>query len=113
MSGAAPRHSAQVVLRPASGKAPALPPSTANLAEYLPSPQAAERVAAWFRGQGFEVGPVVGTSFSVTGPPSLFERVFGARKGLEYALDRLPDDVAPAVEAVALSPPPDFGPGNP
>lgn len=124
--------SAQVLLRPAGRVEPAGPPSAANLAEHLPSAEDAERVRAWFAGQGFDTGPVVATSFSVSGSPGLFRRTFGtdveltadpARSGVrevraaggswELALDQLPADVAEPVLAVTFSPPPELHGGAP
>ncbi len=46
---------------------------------FAPSPAAAARAIAEFRAAGFEVGPLVGNSFSITGPVRTFETVFGTR----------------------------------
>jgi hypothetical protein len=70
---------------------------------------------------GFEVGPLVGTSFSISAPGEVFERVFGVKprpgsKGMlasgsyELPQDGLPLAVRNAVHAVTFTPPPDFGP---
>ncbi len=77
----------------------------------------------YFAAAGFEVGPVVAGSFSITGRRSLFESTFAepveeapggghrtARGTLEFDLARVPERVARHVEAVGFSRPPDFGP---
>lgn len=121
--------SAQVVLRPASGRPAGADEAitSANVEQFLPSPAAAERVRNAFSARGFEVGPVVGTSFSITAPAQRFEEEFGVRvrsredggieavsgdddANLELPLSRLPDPLADGVAAVTFSPPPDFGP---
>jgi hypothetical protein len=123
--------SAQVVLRPKDGgELTGDEAITSDTVErYLPSPEAASRVAGYLQGAGFEVSDVAGISFSITGPQALFEERFGDRlerrreRGvesvrtengrLELSLDRLPPEVARHVQAVTFTPPPDFGPGNP
>lgn len=92
-----------VVLHPAGGPNPE-PVTAANLADHQPDPAAAAAAQAWFAQQGYEVGPLVGTSFSITGPAAALSA---------FAMDALPSDVAPAVQAVTASTPLDFGPGNP
>ena len=123
--------SAQVVLRPASGRPAGSDEAitSANVEQFLPSTAAAERVRQAFRARGFDVGPIVGTSFSITAPAQRFEEVFGVRvrpqegggigavsgdddANLELPLSRLPDRLADGVAAVTFSPPPDFGPTN-
>jgi hypothetical protein len=109
-----PSLSAQVLLRSASGEAPAGDAviTAATLERYLPSPEAAERVRDRLARAGFEVGPLVGNSFSITAPVETFEKNFGsgvreaAEKGQEIPADDLPREVA----AVTFTPPPDFGP---
>jgi hypothetical protein len=121
--------SAQVVLRPASGRPAGSDEAitSANVEQFLPSPAAAERVRKAFSARGFDVGPVVGTSFAITAPTQRFEELFGVRvrpregggieavrggddADLELPLSRLPDPLADGVAAVTFSPPPDFGP---
>jgi hypothetical protein len=65
------------------------------------------------------MGPFVGISFAITGSEELFQELLGTatytdRRGGEmvFALDSL-DEIQPLVEAVVVSAPPDFGPGNP
>jgi hypothetical protein len=107
------QQSAQVVLRhgPASGT------DEVRAAEVAPPADVADRVASWFHAQGFDIGPIVGISFAISGPASLFEQVFGTSpavgESLELPLATLADDVVEQVDAVIVPPPPDFGPGNP
>lgn len=105
--------SAQVVMRPARGEVPAEAVSSSNLEAYLPTEQDAERARSWFAEQGFEVGALVGISFSISGPAELFDRLDLAGGGEELSLEALPEDVARSVRAIGVSPPPDFGPGAP
>jgi hypothetical protein len=89
----------------------------------LRDPADAGSASRYFSDAGFETDPVVGTSFAIVGPRSRFERVFGERpeptaaggwsasgdeERLELSLDRLPDQLDTAVEAVTFSPPPAF-----
>ena len=124
--------SAQVVLKSASGKS--VDGKTAitseNIADYAPSPSSAASAAAGFSEAGFEVGNMVGNSFSVTAPKRTFEKFFkiklqaeergdvkvaatkGATAGYEIPLKALPGNLSQLVAAVTFSPPPDFGPSN-
>lgn len=104
--------SALVVLHPG----PAADPTDPRAGETPPDPGVAERAVAWFQDRGFDCGPVVGISFSISAPASTFEQVFGTTPEagpLELPVDRLDDDVAGDVQAVAVTEPPDFGPWNP
>lgn len=110
--------SAQVVLLPASGR-PVSDPSVltaARLAEAVPSPEQARHAARAWAEAGFEVGPVVGTSFSITAPAATFEKAFGeqvrkaAEEGRELSLDEVKEELTRGVAAVTFTPPPDFGP---
>jgi hypothetical protein len=121
-----PTVSAQVVLRPASTSA--APPelvTSSTIAGYAPPPEAAEAIRRYFERAGFSVGPLVGISFSIEGPPTSFENTFGERPrvedrrgvqeattaaGYELSLDRLPPELQPYIGAVTFTPPPDFGP---
>jgi hypothetical protein len=79
-----------------------------------------------FTSAGLEVHAPFATSFSVGGPASRFESVFGEKivvddtllgavttegGGLELPLDSLPEEIREMVESVAFLPPPDFTPG--
>jgi hypothetical protein len=109
---------ALVVLRPAGGgDVTGEPITAATVREHQPDPQAAERARRAFADAGFEVGPLVGISFSIAGPRRLLESRFPGfdeleGTGAELPLDRLPADTADAVAAVVSEKPPDFGPGN-
>jgi hypothetical protein len=120
--------SAQVIVRSRSGKrvGPEVPITSANIAEYAPAPEVFAAAADAFRAAGFEVGPAVGISFSVTGPLSRFERYFdtrlhvdergavarlGARPppgGLELPLNALAPALARNIDAVVFTPPADL-----
>lgn len=124
--------SAQVVLKSASGKS--FDSETAitseNIADYAPSPNNAASAAAGFDEAGFEVGNMVGNSFSITARKSTFEKFFkiklqaeqrgdvkvaaakGATPGYEIPLRALPGNLSQLVAAITFSPPPDFGPSN-
>jgi hypothetical protein len=101
-----------VVLAPAhGGEPPAEGVTAATVAEHAPDAEAAGRVQAWFAGQGFEVGPLVGTAFAITAPAEHAQTVFGAvpAEG-EVRRERLPTQIATHVRAIVAEPPPDFGP---
>jgi hypothetical protein len=109
--------SAQALLKPASGVMPRDTDITAaNIRALAPAPEAVAEVQRAFADAGFESGPVVGLSFSVTGRRSLFNRFFGIRsagttKGV-IPLERVPDSVRRHLSAITFPPPPDFGPGS-
>lgn len=110
------RLSAQVVLRPPTGELTGDERITSeNVQRFLPSPEAVAETEAFFGQAGFEVGNVVGNSFSIAGPSSAFGRTFGERpeRGVELDLGALPDRVRRYLQAVTFTPPPDFGPTNP
>ena len=122
--------SAQVALRPASGKA--FDSQTAitseNIGDYLPAPETVDAARKGFEEAGFEVSNPVGMSFSITAPAATFEKVFkaklvaddrggikvtdlkGSNQTYELAVESLPDELRQSVAAVTFSPPPDFGP---
>ncbi len=122
--------SAQVALRPASGKAfnPQTAITSENIADYLPAPETVEAARKGFAAAGFEVSNPVGMSFSITGPAGLFEKVFkvklvaddrggikvtdgkGGDQTYELPVESLSNDLRQSVAAVTFSPPPDFGP---
>ena len=111
---------ALVVLAVPAGQSPGTGGYTSD---QLPAPPVgAELVRTWFSKKGFEVDPVVGIGFAISAPSSLFSSTLGidgARLGAAQQLDqsalagRLDADVLGYVAAVAIGPPPDFGPGNP
>jgi hypothetical protein len=106
-----------VILRPASGAS--LDPATitaATIGQIQPVAAAVDAARRAFANLGFEVGPFVGISFSITAPAPTFEKVFGVSVqppsgDLELPLQRLPADLAKDIQAVTFTPPPAFGPG--
>jgi hypothetical protein len=121
--------SAQVMLRPAGGRAidGRVPITAENVAEFTPSPGTASSAIAALRAGGLDVGPLVGASFSVTGTIRTFEEFFGLRLrlgrdqayefiagrqslGHELSGGHLPEVLRDSVQAVAFPLPPDFGP---
>ncbi len=122
--------SAQVTLRSASGKAPGgeTAVTSENVHEYAPASETAASAPRDFAEAGFEVGPVVGNGFSITGPASLFKKVFGVEvrhvegegakvmggegeeAGYELPLDDLQVPLGRGVASITFTPPPDFGP---
>ena len=114
--------SAQVLLRPASGGGDR--PATADtVAGSLPPAASVELARSFFGSRGFEVSPAFATSFSISAPAATYQAVFGlpvrpAPGGVTVGgkaadalpLDRLPAEVAAAVQEVVFPPPPDFGP---
>ena len=108
--------SAQVVLRPASGRRVTGAVTSQNVREVMPSGADAALASGRFEQLGFQVGSLVANSFSITGPTTLFEKVFKTRfrpETLELPSDALPNEIASIIEAVTLTPPADFGPANP
>ena len=122
--------SAQVVLRAAGGASPGGGEAVTaeNVREHLPSDEAAAVTRRAFASEGFEVGELVGNSFSITAPTSTFEKVFkvklrrdeekgvraragtGGEEGYELPTGKLTGDLKRHVAAVTFTPPPDFGP---
>ena len=119
--------SAQVVIRSPSRKPAADHVTAANIREFLPVPEIASKVRTAFTAAGFEAGPLVGNSFSISATVGDFEKLFNIhlrheQKGgvafvrvkesgsYELPLHALPRSVVENVEAVTFTPPPDFGP---
>jgi len=100
--------SAQVVLR-AKG-----PITAATLAANQPPKESVEAAKKLFRQAGFDLGPYVGISFSISGPASLFESFFrlplDKLRSYELPLAALPREIFDVIEAVTFTPPPGFGP---
>jgi hypothetical protein len=116
----AERQSALVVLRsPETGSAAEEEQITAStIAAMSPDKAVAEHARRFFAGQGFELGPLIGISFSITAPAEQMERQFEgferlAGGGGELPLGGLPPEVRQSVRAVTVEAPPDFGPWNP
>lgn len=106
--------SALVVLHPGP-----VTSASQRAAEVPPPRHVVEQVTNVFAAQGFRVGPPVGISFSISADKDLFERTFGVDpqskrfRGPELPLDRIGAEIRPFVDAVTLTEPPAFGPGNP
>ena len=121
--------SAQVILKPASGGAGLESREITSdiLPDLVPSAEVTAGTMRFFGSVGFEVGPMVGVSYSISGTVRQFEQTFGIRlregadgrieclsEGGEVS-DRLPLDGLPVgdregIEAVVFGAPPDFGP---
>lgn len=122
--------SAQVMLRSASGATPEGTTSVTveNVHQYLPSSSSITEARQAFANAGFEVGPVVGNSFSITALKRTFEKVarvrltedkmsgvraqVGEQLSYELPIEKLPEDLRRHVAAVTFTAPPDFGPTN-
>ena len=123
--------SAQVVLKPASGKSieDGSQITSKNIKDFAPSTEAVGKATQWFRSAGFQAGQMIGNSFSVTAPAGTFEKVFHAQlvrhksrgvevkigdKSVSYELPlgALPKSFSTLIEAVTFTPPPEFGPTN-
>jgi len=90
---------------------------------------AVSSAAAALRSKGFEIGPFVGISFSMTGSIRAFEEYFGTQirlgrdRGYEFVIkntslghelsgERLPEAIRHLVQTVAFPLPPGFGPAE-
>lgn len=115
--------SAQVVLLPADGTPPGPDEAitAATIERFRPSAQVAERAQKSFRAAGFETGPCVGNSFSISAPAAAFRRILKStgRKsapaewvGLEIQAADLPAELAEGLLAIVFPQPPEFGPGS-
>lgn len=111
--------SAQVIVRPSDPSVAAEPVTSANLSRHAPPGGAVAELTTYFEERGFDVGPFVGTSFSITGPASAFRGLFGDdlptgdRGNLEFDVAALPARVRRLLRAISFSEPLDFGPGSP
>ena len=124
--------SAQVIIRSQSGKR--ITGDTLITAEtirdYQPAEEDVDAARAAFTQAGFETGPCVGISFSITAAPQTFERFFATRlrvdergvvapdrgegpDGLELPLGALPGELSSRLVTVTFSPPAElFGGGS-
>ena len=74
-----------------------------------------------FAQAGFQIGPLVGVSFSISGPAALFEQFFRVQAGPggqtltgeALPLVTLDPALRSQIQAILSTRPPDFGPGNP
>lgn len=123
--------SAQVVLRSASGKTIGEDTvvTSENISEYVPARETVLEAYDAFSEDGFDIGEMVGVSFSISAKVRTFERVFKshlqttAKGGIEVVrpdglvspelpLHALPSSLADLMVAVVFVTPPDFGPSD-
>jgi hypothetical protein len=115
-------------MRPASPRRSQAPVTAENVRELLPSAEAAALARQTFERAGFDVGPLVGNSFSITAPMQVFNTMMDTRlqrdrrtkavkaaradgtAAFELPLSGLPQEVKSVIESVTFTPPPDFGP---
>jgi hypothetical protein len=83
-----------------------------------------EHILEQFEMLGFECGPVIANSFSITASQSCFEQAFAVHLEqrhqqftlehgeLEFPLEHLSEEVRLNVQAVVFTKPPDFGPSH-
>ena len=124
---------AQVIVRSRSGKRISgdVAITSRTITDYVPSPEDAEAATLRFRELGFEIGPLVGISFSITALASKFEETFGVKLrvddrgavaragsepppgGLELPAQTLPPELAKLVVTVTFAPPAElYGPSG-
>jgi hypothetical protein len=99
--------SALVVLR-----SPVESPTAAQAGKLLADTAGPAAVRNYFSSLGFEVGPIVGVSFSIEGDRSLFESTFGSDTA-ELDLTRLPSSISSWLSEITRTEPPTFGPDRP
>ncbi len=119
--------SAQVILLPASGMkiGPDTKITAENIEKFALPSDAYHIASSTFRLIGFEIGPLVGVSFSITAPVGTFEEMFKAGLqpslkggieciggGLQFPLGPLPDNARRVIQTVTFTEPPDFGPAE-
>lgn len=117
--------SAQVSLKPKSGTMPKIESITSeNLEAFMPDATRASQTRAHFESLGFEVGVLVGNSFSITASRKTFEQHFQTKilhakqhaslenGSLELPISGLPNEMKATINTVSFSAPPDFGPSN-
>lgn len=121
--------SAQVVLQPKNEKPidGGTKITAENIKEFEPPPDSAVKVREIFASKGFEIGSIVGISFSITASVSKFEELFKTRLRLderggvesvkkdgsasyELSTRALPKSISDLILTVSFTPPPDFGP---
>lgn len=117
-SGAQPV--AMVIMRSPRGRPPDEELVVGKLEAHLPDETQVREVRDRLADADFDVGPTLGLSFSITGPPGLFVSVLGidvhpspdggwtTDSGREIAGDDLPVEFRSAVRAVAFEEPSDM-----
>ena len=123
--------SVQIILPSSSGAkiGPETSITAENIQQFTPSAETIAKATGYFRAKGFDVGNVVGISFTITGAAALFEEVlkvkvviddqkaasFSSVEGSKTsslegdALKSLPTGL---VNSITFPEPLDFGPGN-
>lgn len=98
--------------------------TASNVSQFEPSEEAASQAISAFSAMGFEIGVMVGYSFSITGSVLRFEEVFKTRiedgqvlqedgsRIYELPLDAIPEELARDIALVTFTPPMDFGPAD-
>jgi hypothetical protein len=133
MLGSKPKRvaSATVLLKSASGKAVSDSSviTSETIHEYRPAPNVVASAQKGFQSLGFETGPLIGISFSITAPIQTFERIFRVKLGQTKqgglqatspsgkVSERLPTQMLPGslqaiVTAITFVAPPEFGPSE-
>ena len=117
--------SAQVILRSASGRVVDgdVAITSANIGDFAPSSEDVAAAQEALSAVGFEVGAMIGISFSITAPARVFETFFevalqvegahvrlqGAEaqdgKELELPLQSLPPELGALISTVTFTPP--------
>lgn len=114
-AAAVPGLTAYVIMRASDGSSSLSRQITAdNIAELQPTAEALDRVRNACAGRGFEVGPFVGVSFAITGPPELFSRSFDLQHDGSLRFEEAEDTaVTELVETVIMDEPAElFGPAD-
>lgn len=115
--------SAMVIMRSASGIVPDpnIEITEKNIHLFAPDTAAARRMATAFQALGFDVGPLVGISFSITAPARQFIKVFqtdltqvddgsihaeknGNRDDLELPINNLGNTITENVYRITFTP---------
>jgi subtilase family serine protease len=123
--------SAEVLLRSASGAKIAGNTiiTSENISRYTPAPATVQAASQFFKDSGFEVTPLVGIGFTISGTVEHFSQFFhtsltvdrsGGIKAVvnaqttkaELPLTSLPKSTLDLITAVTFGSPPDFGPTN-
>lgn len=111
-----------VLMRSASGMVPdlSIEITEKNLHLFAPDTAVVQRVATAFQALGFEAGPLVGISFSITAPARQFSKVFrthltqvddgsihavknGNRDKLELPIDKLEQTISENVYRITFT----------
>jgi hypothetical protein len=120
--------SAQVILPSANGRRPdgRTAITSANIKDFRPTIETVEEATKAFTKAGFDVGPTVGNSFSITARAAIFIRFFRiclqrtASGGIQAISDDgsisegipiggLPESITKYIIGVTFVPPPNFG----